>query len=147
MITKNFPLFENNYNKLCCEDCRAFHAASCGVFYFSSDKLFSWWNNEITKIWFVICQKSYLFRMMGVCSPRFCPVWNQKVQLWNKWSCVNCRAFHAASYGIFCLSIPCIKGSKTAMQTYNEQEWWRNESYEKFITIILCEVWSNSIEK
>jgi len=147
LITKNFLLFENDYNKLCCEDCRAFHTASYGVFYFSSHKLFSWWNDEIIKIWFVICQKSYLFHMMKVWSPKFCPVWNQKVQVWNKWSCVNCRAFHAASYGIFCLSIPCRKGSKTPMQTYNEQEWWRNESYQKCVTIILCEVWSNSIER
>jgi len=147
LIIKNSPLFENNYNKLCCGDCRAFHAASCGVFYFSSDKPFLWWNGKIIEIWFVICQKSYLFLMMEVWSSKFCPVWKQKMQLRDKCSCVNCRAFHAASYGVLCLSIPCIKGSKTAMQSYNEQEWWRNESYQKFVTIILCKVWSNSIER
>ncbi len=29
-----FSVFENNYIKLCCEDCRAFHAAYCDVFCF-----------------------------------------------------------------------------------------------------------------
>ena len=53
---------------------------------------------------------------MKVRSSKFCPVRKQKVQLRNQSSCVNCRAFHAASHGIFCLSIPCVKGSKIAMQ-------------------------------
>ena len=74
MTTQNFLVFENNYDTLLCEDGRAFHATSCGVFYFSSDNLFSWWNDEITKIWFDMCQKSYLIRMMEVWPPKFCPV-------------------------------------------------------------------------
>ncbi len=40
LIAQNFSFFENKSNNLYCEDCRAFHAASCGVFYFSSDKAF-----------------------------------------------------------------------------------------------------------
>ena len=94
-----------------------------------------------------LCQKCYLFWMMEVWSPKFCLLWEQKVPLRIKLSCVNCRAFHAASYGMFCLSIWCIKEEKNSMWTYNEQEWWPNESYRKFITIVLCEVWSNSIER
>jgi len=35
-----FPFSENNYNKLYCVDCRAFHAASCGIFCFSFDKAY-----------------------------------------------------------------------------------------------------------
>ncbi len=147
LFIKNFSLFKNNYNKLCCKNCRAFHAASYDIFYFSSDRAFSWWNDGITKSGFVIHQKSYLFRIIEVWSPKFYPVWKQKIQLRNKWSCANCRAFHAALYDIFYLLISCIEESKTAMQTYNEHEWWRNKSYRKLITIILCEVWSNNIRR
>ena len=53
---------------------------------------------------------------MKVRSSKFCPVRKQKVQLRNQLSGVNCRGFYAASYGILCLSMPCIKRSKIAMQ-------------------------------
>ncbi len=43
---------------------------------------------------------------------KLCPFWKQKVQLWNRWSCVNCRAFRAASYGMFWSLMQCIKGRK-----------------------------------
>ncbi len=43
---------------------------------------------------------------------KLCPFWKQKVQLWNWWSCVNCRTFHAASYGMFWSLMQCIKGLK-----------------------------------
>ena len=32
-----------------------------------------------------------------------CPFWKEKVQLENKWSYGNCKAFHTSSCGIFCL--------------------------------------------
>ena len=40
---------------------------------------------------------------------KFCRFLKQKLQLQNKWLCVNCRAFHAASFGAFWLFIQLIK--------------------------------------
>src|ERR1700722_292266 len=38
LVAENFAFFENDYNKLYCVNCRAFHAASCGIFCFFCTK-------------------------------------------------------------------------------------------------------------
>jgi hypothetical protein len=46
---------------------------------------------------------------------KLCPFWKQKVQLRNRWSCVNSRAFRAASYGMFRSFMQFIMGLKINM--------------------------------
>ena len=54
-----------------------------------------------------------VFTTAKVRSLKTLSILKKKVQLENKWSYGNCRAFHAASYGIFWLLIQCIKRLKT----------------------------------
>jgi hypothetical protein len=61
-----FPFSENNYNKLYCVDCRAFHAAFCGIFCFSFDKAYQVMKQLNNKNEFVVYRKHDLFRMVAI---------------------------------------------------------------------------------
>ena len=65
-ITQNFLLRENNRKKLHCEDYKAFHAASSGVFNLFLMKDFRDKTIEKQNIDFLCLKKSYLFHMFKV---------------------------------------------------------------------------------
>ncbi len=47
----------------------------------------------------ILCDQFLQYSKSG--PSKLCLFLKQEVQLQNKWSCVNCRAFRAVSYGMF----------------------------------------------
>ncbi len=57
-----------------------------------------------------------LFAASKIGRIEFCFFWKQKVQLKNKWSYINCRAFHATSYSTFCFENKRVPDDETKTQ-------------------------------
>jgi hypothetical protein len=79
-----------------------------------------------------------IFTTSKIGHPQFCFFWKQKAHNWNKFYDVDCRAFHAASCGIFCLLI------KRIQRCYFLWKSNRDESVNsKFILHVYCKTFCN----
>ena len=61
----------------------------------------------------IACDKFWQYSKSGL--SKLCLCLKQEVELWNKWSCVNDRAFRAASYGMFWSLVQFVKQRKISL--------------------------------